>query len=237
MFRLSALLLTAAALAPAAALACSPAPGYSIPTNLQLAADANAIIVGQVTGGDGSGIDVRPVTALKGLLPAESIRLEDMAIGPVEPATALDFAEPHPEAFTGGCIRRTFAPGAQVLFFLRRDDAAWRPAGGPFSRWAEDVSGADDPWVQLAILYAHAAQLEDAERAALLGDQVEALQARGAAAGGDRAALAMAGDIERSLAGPDKPLREPLPPVPDDAPEGTGIEDVQAGIDAMDGTS
>jgi len=249
----AALLLGALAAGPGQA--CSPMPGYSVPTNLQLADDANAIILGevtdQVTGGHGGGIVIRPVTALKGLMPGDELRVEGTMLRPAgtEPApdgvAMPDFAVAHPEAYMGACIRRSFAPGTTALFFLRRQDAAWVPAGGPFSRWAEDVAGPQDPWLQLAALYAHAAQLGEEERTMLLNDQVEALQARAQAEEGEPAALAMASDIERSLAGPGEPLRPALPP-PEldstpadpavDTGEPTGLRDVQAGIDAMAGT-
>src|SRR5690606_35150506 len=133
----------------------------------------------------------------KGLLPGESLVLPGM-LAAVSAAAGdpLDFGQPHPDALAGACIRRAFPAGATVLFFLRRADGGWAPAGGPFSRWAEDVSGPDDPWAQLATLYVHAARLSPEEREALLRDQLEALQARIAAGTADAVALAMATDIE-----------------------------------------
>ena len=49
--KLTAVLSLAFAAVPAAALACSPAPGYHVPTNLELARAANAIVLGEVVGG------------------------------------------------------------------------------------------------------------------------------------------------------------------------------------------
>lgn len=224
---------------PGMALACSVVEDYRVPTNLELAADANAIVVGEVVGATeaatapdealSSAIEVRPVAAIKGLLPGGSLIIPGMAVAPASGAAGepLDFGQPHPDALAGSCIRRTFPAGATVLFFLKRADGGWAPAGDAFSRWAEDVSGPGDPWVQLATLYAHAAQLQPAERAALLGDQLEALQARiDAEADDDPVTLAMATDIERAMAGPGFPqfaarAPEPAPaaPVREDAGE------------------
>jgi hypothetical protein len=250
---------------PGAALACSVQRDYRVPTNLELAAEANTIVYGQVIGaatgiGDVEGaLEIRPLGAVKGLVPGEALVLQGMRLrqpddrGPATPDEPFDFAAPHPEALTGACIRRVFPAGATVLFFLERADGGWRPAGGPFSRWAEDVEGPQSPWSQLATLYARAAQVPPAERQAMLQDQLEALQARA----DDEIALAMAADIERSMATPGFPnlpeARQPVPqplakpePVPpsddvaapetDAAPEGEAddpLGDLGARIDAL----
>ena len=226
-------LLTASALlaAPGAALGCSVTADYRVPTNLELAAEANAIVIGQVVGAAeaqaepgealSGAIEVRPLATLKGLTPGGALVLPGMALAPAGApgaAAPIDFAEPNPEALAGSCIRRTFATGVTVLLFLTRHDGGWAPAGGPFSRWAEDVGGPGDPWVQLTTLYAHAVWLSPDEREALLQDQLEALQARIAAAP-DPATQAMATDIERAMAAPGFPrfaerTPEPAPAVP-----------------------
>ena len=80
-------LLTLAALAaimvpPAAA--CSPAPGARVPTNIELAARADLIFVGKVTGGTSDfdagdwNIVVGPVAAIKGELPDGDLTLPVM---------------------------------------------------------------------------------------------------------------------------------------------------------------
>lgn len=95
-------------------------------------------------------------------------------------------------------VRFIFPLGTTALFFLRRDEAGrWIPAGGAFSRWAEDVPGSDAPWVVLARLYARAAALPDAERTALLEAERARLERRG-----DPVAQLMAADVARQLARP-----------------------------------
>ena len=235
---------------PGAAQACSVVADYRVPTNLELVAEANMIVVGEVVGAAeaqaepgealSSAIEVRPVATLKGLSPGERLLLPGMALAqPGAPAFAapetLDFAEPHPEARAGPCIRRTFPAGATVLFVLARRNGGWAPAGGPFSRWAEDVSGPDDPWVQLVTLYVQAARVSPDERGALLQDQLEALQARIQAAP-DPATTALATDIERTMAAPGFPelaTRSPEVPAPVEGAPAEDLGELGAGIDAL----
>jgi hypothetical protein len=242
---LAALVVALGLIAPGAASACSVQRDYRVPTNLELAAEANTIVFGQVVGaaaGREGTLEVRPLGAIKGLVPGESLVLQEMWLREpdhIAPATAdepLDFTAPHPEALTGACIRRVFPARATVLFFLERTDGGWAPAGGPFSRWAEDVEGPQSPWAQLVTLYARAAQVPPGEREALLQDQLEALQART----DDQAALAMAADIERSMAAPGFPelaeAPEPQPLEPQEQPDDP-LGDLGAKIDALRDTN
>jgi hypothetical protein len=76
--------------APGAAIACSVTADYRVPTNLELAAQANAIVLGQVVGAAeaqaepgearSAAIEVRPLAALKGLMPGETLLLPGMAL-------------------------------------------------------------------------------------------------------------------------------------------------------------
>ena len=246
------------------AIACTPAPGYSVPTNLELAADANAIILAEVVGGAGvmgddpqaNGIRVQPLDAVKGLMPTGEIRIGGTVV--VDAAHAVegnpfDFSKAHPSAYTGACIRRDFPLGAKVLFFLDRQDGQWRPAGGAFSRWAEDVSGRGAPWVQLAALYAEAALKTPEERPAFLEGYRQELLGRE----DDAIAQLMAEDITRQLQGPNPPLNAEPPPAglpvpegvevsepdatpasaPTPAPPPQDLDDVHAAIDAMAGNA
>ncbi|MFC4254143.1 hypothetical protein GRI97_01820 [Altererythrobacter xixiisoli] len=208
--------------APAAAWACSPAPGYAVPTNLELAGQADTILLAQVTGSTGdpddpsaAGITIHPIAAIEGSLPDGDISLSGMHLTRESGAPGLlsnpyDFTEAHPSAFSGACIRREFPAGTTVLFFLNLPtNGAWQPAGGPFSRWAEDVPAPDAPWVRLAETYARAARLPDEQRVPMLEAARDALLSQE----DDPVAQLMAADITRQLAGPNKPLREALPSV------------------------
>jgi hypothetical protein len=230
--------------AAAGALTAVPAIGCSAPsqvsTNLELAAQADAIIVGQVLGGsagdaEASYVVVHPLAAIKGLMPGQDFLLHGMAIASGrtarfgEPSDPLELEKAHPAAYAGACIRRDFAQGATVLFFLDRLEGEWVPAGGPFARWAEDVTGEDAPWVQLARFYARIAPLDEAQRAALLEAERDALLARA----DEPAAQAIAADLDRTLAAP-PPSVVAEAPTPDDGFYEPGeVTAVQRALDAM----
>jgi hypothetical protein len=225
------ILALAVAAVPGTALACTVPAGYTAPTNWQLANDANTILLGEVVGGGvgspadpaASTITVHPIVALKGLLPGADFKIAgvsladgtDAAAGP--PDDALAFAAPDPAALGDACIRRVFAPNTQALFFLKRENGQWAPAGGPLSRWAQDVSGLDAPWVELASVYAHASMVPGEDGRQLLEQRHEALVSRP----DDPQAAAMAADLERSLAGPPAPvIAEATLEPPDEAATG-----------------
>lgn len=204
----TALLCTLPLAAPASA--CSVVPEYRVPTNLQLAMDAELILLGRVVGEvtndedvfDRS-ITVQPLEAIKGTMPDAPLSLEGMALteGELERYTAYSnpyqLEAAHPTSYIGGCIRYLFPRGTTALFFLKRQDGNWVAAGGPFSRWAEDVLAEDAPWLALTRLYTRAAPAPEGERTALL----EAERTRRAAMD-DTISQLMAQDIARQLAGP-----------------------------------
>ena len=208
------------------ALACSVSSEYRVPTNLELAGEAEVIVLGQVVAGAPMGqtamheasIRVRPVALLKGTLPGEPIVLKGMMMADERYAVLsnpYELAEAHPVTYVGGCIRFAFPAGTQALFFLTQRDGNWGPAGGPFSRWAEDVLDPKAPWPVLAALYARAAALPEGERTTLLETERAALLKKD----DDPVARLMAADITRQLAGPNAPLRGPLPDEDDPAEE------------------
>ncbi len=207
----SAALVLSLAAAPAAA-ACSVAPGYQVPTNLELATGAEAIVLARVTAGrlDPRGdpfkstITLHPLETLKGALPEGDLALNGMMLSrDADPALGMvsspyEFERAHPASYVGACTRFIFPLGTTALFFLRKDDKGqWTAAGGAFSRWAEDVPDAEAPWVRLTRLYLRAAAMPEADRAALLATERDAL----VALTDDPVAQLMAADIARQLAG------------------------------------
>lgn len=223
-----------AALAAVPAAACSPVPGYRVPTNLELAAEADLIVVGQVVGGVAPGITegwvtIHPLVAIKGLLPGQDFPLQGTSVGDIAPSEPNELEAPHPEALAGGCIRRTFAQGATVLFFLDRREGEWVPAGGPFSRWAEDVTDDASPWVELTRFYARIASLGADQRSALIEAERDALLARA----DEPAAQAIAADLERALNPPPPIVVAEAPPVDDGFYQPDEVSAVQRALDAM----
>lgn len=220
------LLAALTAASPTPTLACSVGSDYRVPTNLELAGDAEVILVGRVIDGVLMGeaaphrafIRVAPVAVLKGALPGDPLVLEGLSLAEDRYAVLsnpYELNEAHPVTYVGACIRYAFPIGTQVLFFLKRhEDGRWGPAGGPFSRWAEDALDREGPWPVLAALYARAAALSEPARQTLLEGERDRLLAEP----NDPVARLMAADIARQLAGPNAPLRGRLPDE-DDAAE------------------
>lgn len=224
--------------APLPAIACSVAPGYRVPTNMELVERADLILLGTVTAGDFESdstdrqmIAVEPVAALKGAMPTAPVALPAM-IATSEAillSNPYELEEAHPQSFAGACVRYAFPRGSRILFFLDRQDGGWQPAGGPFSRWAEDVLTDDAPWLQAVRFYLDVAKLPEDERTAALTARRDELRALG----DDPVAQLIAADIDRQLAGPNAPLRGELPSPPDDADAETAAETVEAMADEV----
>ena len=234
-------LLAAAALlaAPLPALACSVAPGYRVPTNLELVERADLILLGTVTDGDFEPdstaqqmIAVEPVEALKGAMPGSPIALPAMIAtdADIELSNPYELKDAHPQSLAGACVRYVFPRGSRILFFLDRQDGAWHEAGGPFSRWAEDVLNDDAPWLQAVRFYIDVAKLPEQDRAAALAARRSEL----GALGDDPVAQLLAADIDRQLAGPNPPLKGELPAAPDESDAATAADAVEAATRAAE---
>lgn len=238
------------AAAPLPAMACSVVPGYRVPTNLELVQGAELILLARVTGGQAdaaqpwnSRLLVEPIAAIKGDLPPGPITLSMGMLaddGFVVLSNPYEFTKAHPLSYIGGCVRYIFPLGTTVLFFLKWQDGEWQAAGGPFSRWAEDVPEGGGPWMALAALYARVGDLPVAERTAMLAQERDRLLARK----DDPVAQLMAADIARQIGGPDSGP-EPAPDA-DGWQTGAGGEgqgnsgqgnSVDAALEAMRGAS
>jgi len=204
--------------APLPAAACSVASGYRVPTNLELVERADLILLADVVDGASAPgseeemqIRIRPIAALKGTIPTGPITLPGaMLDGATELSNPYDLEQPHPQSLAGACIRYAFPHGSRVLFFLKADGDGWVPSAPPFSRWAEDALGDDAPWLQAVRFYAEVGALPEGERKAAMTARRDALKAQDS----DPVAQIVAADIDRQLAGPNKPLRKELPPPP-----------------------
>ncbi|MEL7687017.1 hypothetical protein AAG596_06795 [Citromicrobium bathyomarinum] len=199
--------------APQAAQACSVVSDYRVPTNLELAADAQLILLGRVSGGDEgdgpfeSAITVEPIEAVKGAMPPTPITIrgaytieETNERGYHVFSDPYELEEAHPLSYIGGCIRYMFPADTTALFFLERRDGEWRSAGGPFSRWAEDVLAEDAPWLRLTRFYTEVAAAPPESRVAMLEAERARLRSQE-----NRVSQLMAEDIGRQLDGPNEP--------------------------------
>lgn len=200
------------------AVACSVTADYRVPTNLELAEEAELVLLGRVVGEVEAErhwdkrLLIEPVRAIKGELPKTTVSVAGASlVSPDRPdfgilSNPYELNQAHPLSYIGGCIRYMFPRGTTALFFLERapDGEGWRPSGGPFSRWAEDVLVEDAPWLRLTRFYAEVAAAPEGERAALL----EAERARLAALAEDPVAQLMAADIARQIEGPNPAWHE-----------------------------
>jgi hypothetical protein len=181
---------------------------YRPPTNFELAAGADTIVLGtveRVEEGEGmwGTVIVRPTLLLKGAaLPAE-VRLRGDLPGRGHSATRsdpLELSRPNPHVFSGACSRYVFEPGMQLVLFLERNSKGeLQPSNPPFSRAAEDVPGPDALWVKAVRLYAEISGLPAGRRRAALLARRAALLSYG-----EPDAAVLAADIDRQVEEVDK---------------------------------
>lgn len=199
---------------PSVAQACSLVSDYRVPTNLELTGQSELILRGRVIGeveGENSWdgkLLVEPFEALKGEMPKGTVEISGVGLVPMPDergfgllSNPYQLEAAHPLSYIGGCIRYMFPKGTTVLFFLEEREGEWRPSGGPFTRWAEDVLGTDAPWIRLSRFYASVPTDDATRRKAVL----EAERDRLWKLSDDPVAALMAQDIERQLLGPNEP--------------------------------
>ena len=199
--------LAAGLIAASPAAACSVEPGYRAPSALEMAEQAEIVLLGIVESGPleydsrvGAAVVVRPTALLKGAsLPAEwrlsgTVAEEGYGV----PSDPRELVYAHPQSFAGMCVRTLFVRGSTILLFLRRSNGHLVAHWGPFARHAEDVPSPDSRWVRAVRLYIEVAALPPAERRAALVARQAALAART----GDADAQAVAADIGRQLQDP-----------------------------------
>ena len=204
---IAAAVVIAAVASAAPAAACSVVPGYKVPTGLELAEAADAIVLGVVEGsvsqGDGpwdSEIAVRPTHLIKGAALPERVSLrgylaESAGYRPTR-SDPRELHAPNPDALSGGCNRYVFEKDMTLLLFLKRDqNGVLAPAMPPFARAAEDVASPDAPWVKTVRLYAEIAALPKKERRAALIARRDSLRA----STDDPDAALIAAEIDRQL--------------------------------------
>ena len=210
-------LFATAAVVPAAVQACSGVDDYRVPTNLELAGQSELILRGRVIGEvegerswDGT-LLVEPLETLKGSMPSGTVEIAGVGLVPTPDERGLGLLSnpyqlegAHPLSYIGGCIRYMFPEGTIALFFLEKHEGKWVPAGGAFSRWAEDVLEENAPWMKLTRFYA-TVPADDAERRKAM---LEAERDRLLAQSGDLVATLMAQDIERQLSDPNEAWNE-----------------------------
>lgn len=190
-------------LVEAPAGACSMAPGYRVPTSLELAERADTILLGTVESeipaperGLGQ-VVMRPTLLLKGSALPAVVKIPGYISNGGARAVAsdpLDLKNPNPGALTGGCTRYVFDRNMILLLFLERRDGALILAPYSFARSAEDVPSADSLWVRAVRFYVEVAALPAAQRKRALVDRRDSLRASA-----DPESMLLAEDIDRQI--------------------------------------
>jgi hypothetical protein len=194
--------------------ACSMAPGYKVPTNLELAATADTIVISVVESaqaGEGwSGVlFTKPITLIKGTaLPAvvevsgatiaNNPRMSRMVVA----SAPRELRAPNPGAMIGGCVRYIFSKGMKLVLFLKRDESGKLvPIRSSFSRDAEDVVNENALWVKAVREYAAISLAPKREWKNELRKRIATLRA----SVGDDDAQAISDDMSIELSGKRRP--------------------------------
>lgn len=151
---------------PTFALACSMVPGYKVPTNLELAAAADTIVVARLTSEkagpnfwEGS-VFATPEVLLKGgnlptIVEIVGARFSNGGRNPTR-SNPRELREANPDALMGGCVRYIFAKDMKLVLFLKRNDyGEMVPYRSSFSRDSEDVPDENALWVKAVREYAN----------------------------------------------------------------------------------
>lgn len=198
-----------------AATACSVTSEFFRSTSYEMAENADAIVVAvaeRETPGDDAGSEsvvFRIESALKGD-PPDTVIMEWARLGKTEPSDPDSIAEAHPEAYQGGCTRRTYERGNRYVLFLGHGEGTgdepvgWYAGRAIFWRDSEDYAGPNSLWARTLRTYVEVQR--NADRMAALADlagRLPALEGAGASVA-DRALAADIRDHLSSLS-PDKP--------------------------------
>lgn len=213
-FSLSAIL--ALVLAAAPVFACSLTPDYKGPeTNFELVDQADTIVIGTLVKSLGEDefdrqILVKPTLLLKGQMlpkavqirgnlsnraikmPDKEFRVHATSSGP------LDLWRPHPEVWIGGCSRKNFNQGMQVVLFFQNNGGRMEWFDPAFTRSSEDVPGPNALWVKAVKTYVRIGRLPPKDQKSALRSEMLNLRKDNF---GDRDRTLLADDIERQLAG------------------------------------
>lgn len=190
------------------AWACSPVPGYQVPTNLDLAVAGETIVLATVEserkGEDAwSGtVVVKPTLLIKGSALPTALELEGAGLQTrkrkARRSDPSELRRPNPDALIGGCVRYIFAKGMQLVLFLAPgENGKLMPYRRPFSRDAEDVAGPDALWVRAVREYAAISTLPEAERRPRMAARITELRTMR----NDSDASAIADDLQIELSG------------------------------------
>ncbi len=185
-------------LRPAPADACSVTPTFIAPTNVELVADAERIVVATVKGAAGAEeveLEVTKVIKGIGLAAGDVIRVRGALIRYRGASKPGDFSRARPGAYAGSCTAWDYAVGKRYVMLLKQYGGGWDTMGVPFARVNEE---AEPIWLRAVEEYTRIAALDPAKRRPAL----DALVARGKAKKASAADKAIAADVALHLVTP-----------------------------------
>ncbi|WP_448664345.1 hypothetical protein ACG3SL_06635 [Sphingomonas sp. CJ20] len=178
-----------------------------MPTTLDMAEEAEAIVVAEVVGErrtkepwDGV-VLTKPIALLKGAAMPPQVEIAGAGLAPVGRGRVWrsdpqELRRANRGAMIGGCVRYTFARGMKLLLFLVRDEKGQLvPFRSPFARDSEDVESLDSLWVKAVREYVALSALPKGERRDRLRARADALR------NGDSDDRAIAADMYVELDG------------------------------------
>jgi hypothetical protein len=193
---------------PSTSFACSIAGDYSVPTNLELVAEAETIILARVSSSKSgeypweTSVFVTPEVLLKGnaLPPKVEIHgahLGDKSWSPTK-SKPRELRKVNPDALTGGCVRRLFSKDMRLVLFLSRDEEGnLVPYRSPFSRDSEYVVDENALWVKAVKEYVKISAFPKLEWKQRMRSRISELREKT----NDPDALAIAKDMDIEIQG------------------------------------
>lgn len=162
------------------AFACTPPETFYTPSNFELVQEADAIVVAVAVReekGDSDDTDDTDVvfqvdSVLKGLPPSE-VRQSRSRLGQPVKSDPGTIWLPHPDGYSGTCLRTTFQKGEKYVLFLEAEnDATYVVALFPRTRVNEDFYGLDSLWMRTIFYYLNVQKSYDSM------EQLDALKQR-----------------------------------------------------------
>jgi hypothetical protein len=195
---------------PAPARACSVTATFIAPTNLELVAEADRIVVAKVVGAAGAEeveLELSRVMKGSGVAAGDTIRVRGALFRYRGASKAGDFSRARLGAYAGSCTAWDYAVGKSYVVLLDPYGGRWDTLGVPFARVNEE---AEPIWLKAVEEYVRIGGIADAvkRRAA-----IDALIARGKKKKASAADSAMAADLDLHLRTPTpgKPFAELYP--------------------------
>ncbi|HEY8147083.1 MAG TPA: hypothetical protein VIG06_30590 [Kofleriaceae bacterium] len=184
---------------PAPARACSVTATFIAPTNLELVAEADRIVVATAKAAAGAEeveLEVAQVLKGSGVAAGDAIRVRGSVMRYRGASKPGDFARARPGAYAGSCTAWDYAVGKSYVVLLDPYGGRWDTLGVPFARVNEEK---EPIWLKAVEEYVRIGGIADAvKRRAAIG----ALIARGKKKKASAADRAIAADLAAHLVAP-----------------------------------